>query len=80
MAGGLCGSKASLAGPEGADKLANDPITPETPDAEIWKRGWNITKNIGVPVAFTQYVLLLERRIAALEQSSAPHLRDVEKR
>jgi hypothetical protein len=60
--------------------MADNPITPETPDAEIWKRGWQLANNTGLPVAVAQYVFLLERRIAVLEQSSPPHLRDVEKR
>jgi hypothetical protein len=61
--------------------MADNPITATTSDDEIWKRGWNITKNIGVPVAFTQYVLLLERRLCKLEQANTPaHLHDIEKR
>ncbi len=60
--------------------MAN-PITATTPDEEIWKRGWEIARSVGVPVAFAQYVLQLERRIAVLEQAGTPaHLRDVEKR
>ena len=76
----FCFSKESNAAPEG-DEMANDPITPETPDSEIWKRGWEIARSFGVPVAFAQHVLLLERRIAKLEQSSLPaHLQSLEKR
>jgi hypothetical protein len=61
--------------------MANTPITANTPDKEIWERGWALARSLGVPVAFAQHVFLLERRIAALEQSGVPaHLRDVEKR
>jgi hypothetical protein len=61
--------------------MANDPIRADSTDDDLRKRAIHLGYRFGGSLDFIAYVLLLERRVAVLEQAGTPaHLRDVEKR
>ncbi|MFB3917253.1 MAG: hypothetical protein ACE14M_11025 [Terriglobales bacterium] len=62
-----------------ASGLDAGPITAATCEQELRQRAVRLGHNFGESAALVEYILRLERRIAALE-SPAPYLHNLEKR